>query len=128
MTTARRSSSSLSASGTAISSSNIRRVIALRRSGRLSVSSATPGAGRSSSIVSSCRVSVSIMGLLIRRGGLVADAAAGRVERVDLLGVLLVDGGALDLARERQLVAAGLPLALDDREPLELLDARQAGV
>jgi hypothetical protein len=46
-----------------------------------------------------------------------------RVERLDLLGVLLVDRLALQLHRRGQLVAARLPVALQDRELLDLLDS-----
>ena len=50
------------------------------------------------------------------------------VHRLDLGGVLLGDRLALELHRRRQLVAAGQPVARDDREPLDLLDARELGV
>src|ERR1700758_2492607 len=45
-----------------------------------------------------------------------------RVQRLDLVVVLLVDRLALELHRRRQLVAAGLPIARDEVELLDLLD------
>src|SRR6266576_6016696 len=55
-------------------------------------------------------------------------AGLARVERLDLLGVLLVDRLALELHRRGQLVAAGLPLLRQDLELLDLLDPGELGV
>src|SRR5215210_7299685 len=52
-------------------------------------------------------------------------ARHSRVHALDLGGVLLADRLALELHRRRQLVAARQPVAGHDREPLDLLDARQ---
>src|SRR3954452_14857747 len=52
------------------------------------------------------------------------EARSARVELLDLVRVLLVDGLALELHRGRQLVAARLPV---DRQDLELLDLLDAG-
>ena len=51
-----------------------------------------------------------------------------RVHRLDLRGVLLGDRLALELHRRRQLVATGQPVAPDDRELLDLLDAGELRV
>src|SRR4051812_8764709 len=50
------------------------------------------------------------------------------VELVDLGGVLLQDGSALELHRGRQLVAGGLPVLAENGEPFDLLDASKAQV
>src|SRR4051794_8690562 len=47
------------------------------------------------------------------------------VEGLDAIGVLRRDRLALELHRRRQLVAAGLPLLGEQREALDLLDARE---
>ena len=57
-----------------------------------------------------------------------SSGGRGQVKVVDELGVLRVDVRALELAGERELVAAGRPRALEDRVALELLDAREARV
>ena len=54
-----------------------------------------------------------------------ADPCSARVESLDLGLVLAVDRPPLELHGRRQLVAAGLPLVLDDREPLDLLHPRE---
>src|SRR5919204_1455913 len=51
-----------------------------------------------------------------------------RVHRLDLGRVLLADRLALELHRRRQLVAAREPVARQDRELLDLLDARELDV
>src|SRR5581483_1789244 len=53
---------------------------------------------------------------------------SARVHRLDRIGVLRRDRPALELHRRRQLVAAGEPVALDDRELLDLLDPREMRV
>src|SRR3712207_9097878 len=55
--------------------------------------------------------------------GPAAEAPSG-VEPLDLVLVLLLDRLALELHRRRELVAAGLPVALDDVELLDLLDRK----
>src|SRR5205823_2534308 len=50
------------------------------------------------------------------------------VHRVYLRGVLLGDGLALELHRRRQLVTAGQPVALHERELLDSFHARELGV
>src|SRR5829696_6395350 len=58
-----------------------------------------------------------------RRLRISSSIGSALVERLDLLGVLLVDRLALQLHRRRQLVAARLPLLGEDRELLDLLHA-----
>src|SRR4051812_12042869 len=48
------------------------------------------------------------------------------VHLLDLAEVLVADRAALELHRRRQLVAAGQPVAANDREALYLLHARQS--
>src|SRR5436190_8962828 len=50
------------------------------------------------------------------------------VQRVYRLGVLVGDRPALELHSRGQLVAAGEPLLVEEREPFDLLDAGQRGV
>ena len=57
-------------------------------------------------------------------GAVIPLAGRSGVELFDLRGVLLGDRLALQLHRRRQLVAARLPLLGQDRELLDLLDAR----
>ena len=54
--------------------------------------------------------------------------ASARVQRLDLLRVLLRDRLALELHRRRQLVAAGRPLGVEHGVALDLLDRRELRV
>src|SRR5205807_1278307 len=55
-------------------------------------------------------------------------AAASGVQRLDLGGEVLRADPALELQRRRQLALGGGEIARQDREPLDLLEAREPGV
>src|SRR4051812_43191056 len=50
------------------------------------------------------------------------------VERLDHVGVLLLDRPALELQRRRELVAGGLPVGVEDAEPLDPLRTAEVRV
>ena len=62
--------------------------------------------------------------ILEQTTGACSGRSVGRVERVELRGVLLVDDVALDLQGRRELPRLLGEVVVEDEEPLDLLDAR----